>query len=209
MADKEWNITQAKDGDFVADDRLEFPFIGIFKSMNDDGTFNVYCYLHRGKDQEFAPPLVNMLNGKCNCDGKNPDGMVLATEEQKKLLFYKMHEAGYWWDAENKEVKKSKDREKWHPKHMVFSKWDPTIPCRTCSLGWAMGWTCVPSTHQWMCRCRHDIFNDSIPSYNRDCERVQKWIAENTTAYQLVDVEDWYSEPWYYFNDPHYIIKEE
>ena len=135
MKKKDWNITMAKDGDFVADEEWEYPFVGIFKNMNDDGTFNVYCYLCRGIPQRFDPPLVSMFNGRCSCDGKNPNGMVIATEEQKKLLFDKMTEAGYWWDAENKEVRKSKEREKWHPKHMVFREWETSIPCRNCTAG--------------------------------------------------------------------------
>ena len=42
------------------------------------------------------------LNGVYNLD----DGFYPATKEQRDLLFQKMNEAGYEWDAEHKQLKK-------------------------------------------------------------------------------------------------------
>ena len=212
-----WNINQAKEGDIVADADSDYPFVGIFKNLNPDGSFNTYCFLGRGTQQEFEPPLVGGLTGELSTDNKNPDGIVIATEAQKKLLFDKIKEAGYVWNAETKEIEKSEERKRWNPLHMVFHNNDETIPCRTCSAGWRMPWTTkrldngkIDSTFQWMCRCRCNIYHDSVPSYNRDCTKVQKWIEEHKNSLELVHNEyDWYQEPWYYFTDPHYMIKED
>ena len=41
------------------------------------------------------------------------DKIKPATKEQRKLLFQKMKEAGYEWDAEKKELRKMEQKQKW------------------------------------------------------------------------------------------------
>lgn len=88
-----WTIEDAKDGDVLASEN-GCPF--IYK--NTDGIeAHFYC-------------CVSITNSLCVDDGTNHCGYKEsskpATKEQRDLLFQKMKEAGYEWDAEKKELKK-------------------------------------------------------------------------------------------------------
>lgn len=213
MKAKEWDITQARDGDIVADTDWEYPFVGIFQNLNDDGTFNVYCYMQRGKNPEFVPNYYLPLGGTYSTDNKTAKGIGPATEEQKKMFFDLMKEWGYKWDAEKKKLEYTEEKKRWVHKHAVFTDWPDDLPCTYCSAGWAMPWTLAKdgqkSTHQFMCRCLPGLFHDSIPSYNRDCKEAQEWFNQNRDKYELRDNEEWYIEPAFYFACPKYIKKED
>lgn len=90
-----WTIQDAKDGDILANDNE----IVIFKE-NDfnqkdlSGCMFVHCSLHDKKGYWYT------------IGGINPSNYVPATKEQRDLLFQKMHEAGYEWDARNKVMTK-------------------------------------------------------------------------------------------------------
>ena len=90
-----WSIQDAKNGDILVNGSNIFIFhfingtrlMGYCHVNTDDGRF----YDDIGKNECF-----------CLIDGEvNP-----ATKEQRDLLFSKMKEAGYEWDAEKKELKK-------------------------------------------------------------------------------------------------------
>ena len=86
-----WTIQDAKDGDVLA----EHETIVLFKEI--DG-LNIRCYCtynYLGCDPTLR---VDTLHNK------NP--YRPATKEQRDLLFQKMKEAGYEWDAEKKELNK-------------------------------------------------------------------------------------------------------
>ena len=90
-----WTIKDAKPGDVLTDGD-EFV---IFKSNNYDpntqyGCMFVYCSIM--KNNEFW----------YESGGHNPTYYLPATKEQRELLFQKMHEAGYEWDDEKKELRK-------------------------------------------------------------------------------------------------------
>ena len=94
-----WNIQDAKDGDVLANDNE----IIIFKENNFNqkdlsGCMFVHCSLHSKKGYWYT------------IGGINPSNYVPATKEQRNLLFRKMNEVGYEWDAENKELKKTQRR---------------------------------------------------------------------------------------------------
>ena len=90
-----WTIKDAKDGDVIADGNLPF----IFKKID----ANKYSYAYCG---------ISVDDGfKIKSDGESGEWTWMqdikpATKEQRNLLFKKMHEAGYEWDAEKKELKK-------------------------------------------------------------------------------------------------------
>ena len=91
-----WTIQDAKDGDVLAVEPIEgyyLPFIAIYKEGGFD-FFNSHCFI--GFDGIF-------YNGDT---GHSIDNIHPATKEQCDLLFQKMKEAGYEWDAEKKELKK-------------------------------------------------------------------------------------------------------
>ena len=100
-----WTIEDAKDGDVLAFDWTQdngashWQKIVIFKGLNKDGIEGYGNTFKNGKLvlQEEVPFYSKTWT------------MTLqpATKEQRDFLFQKMHEAGYEWDAENKQVRKN------------------------------------------------------------------------------------------------------
>ena len=99
---KPWTIQDAKDGDVLADGNLPF----IFKKID----ANKYSYAYCG---------ISVDDGfKIESDGESGEWTWMqdikpATKEQRDLLFQKMKEADYEWDAEKKELKKNVDKSSW------------------------------------------------------------------------------------------------
>lgn len=89
----------AKRGDVLSDGTTIF----IFKDLLSDGSVMSYCDYDTdsGESDDFCPLSVNLMCSK----------ITIATKEQRELLFQKMKEAGYEWDAEKKELKKIDDKE--------------------------------------------------------------------------------------------------
>lgn len=85
-----WTIQDAKDGDVLAEDSCIF----IIQKLDDKDTAKTYCTLFDDGDFDDSSILC------FDIDNTKP-----ATKEQRDLLFQKMKEAGYEWDAENKELK--------------------------------------------------------------------------------------------------------
>ena len=99
-----WTIQDAKDGDVLAIDWTQdsdasyFEKIVIFKDLNKDGIEGYGSTFKNG--QQF-------FNGESIIYSKTwTTTLHPATKEQRDLLFAKMGEAGYEWDADNKELKK-------------------------------------------------------------------------------------------------------
>ena len=99
-----WDITKdAKDGDVLVVPSIEgsehSEQIFIFKEIKDrDYVKNAVEYYCRVFDNEF------WLNER-GFMGQSDDYFVPATKEQRDLLFKKMKDANYRWDAEKKELK--------------------------------------------------------------------------------------------------------
>jgi hypothetical protein len=84
-----WTIEDAKDGDVLVD---VYGDIGIFEKRYGIN-WHTHCYLDcRGR---FIPE-----------GGSHGSICYPATKEQRDILFSKMGEAGYTWDAEQKQLKK-------------------------------------------------------------------------------------------------------
>lgn len=100
-----WNFGDSKLGDILYD--KAYNRIGIFENFGhhpDGGSFNdkTYCYLilyYDVDDNEFYEKTRNDMDGY---------DAIPATREQRDLLFQKMKEAGYQWDADKKELSKIK-----------------------------------------------------------------------------------------------------
>ena len=86
-----WTIQDAKDSDVLAEDTCTF----IIKKLNDDLSAEIYCCLYDDGDFEINSKLV--FDDTCTYP---------ATKEQRDLLFQKIKEAGYEWDAENLQLTK-------------------------------------------------------------------------------------------------------
>lgn len=97
---RQWTIYDAKDGDVLATEDKNFttPFVAIYQSIGDtvydNITFNSHCFI--GFDGNF-------YGGE---EGHTIEDIHPATKEQSDLLFTKMKEAGYEWDAEKKDFEK-------------------------------------------------------------------------------------------------------
>jgi hypothetical protein len=88
-----WTIEDAKDGDVLVD---VYGNISIYEKC-DDFDWMSYCSLgHNGGFQHFKIEHEN-------------EKTYPATKEQRDLLFAKMREAGYQWDADKKELRKVKE----------------------------------------------------------------------------------------------------
>lgn len=91
-----WTIADAKDGDILVNSKGQ-PF--IFSGKYDD----------RNSSNPIAYCGVNCQNKFKISNGThwtNKNEVAPATKEQRELLFAKMRDSGYEWDAEKKEVKK-------------------------------------------------------------------------------------------------------
>lgn len=174
-----------EDGDIIADaNDNETCWVGIFKDVNEDGTFNTYCFMSRGTEKHFEPPHI-YPSGELSTDNRGTYvEMQIANDIQRKRFFDVMQKWGYQWDVDKKELSKTKERLAFRPKHLICSG-PMNAPCRSCSAGWAMPWTIDEkgSTYQWMCQCRSKLGQESIPSYNRECKQMQNWVANNPDSY--------------------------
>lgn len=96
-----WTIQDAKNGDILC---CESGWTCIFKTLVNDETFSSYCFMDKTKwfcetgseGHTLKEEFIKAYNGK----------IYPATKEQRDLLFKKMRESGYEWDAQKKELKK-------------------------------------------------------------------------------------------------------
>ena len=86
-----WTIQDAKDGDVLITTFEEDNTIVMYHSMCTIDTINVHCCL----DNKFT---------RANLGVFDVEDVKPATKEQRDILFQKMHEAGYEWNPETKEL---------------------------------------------------------------------------------------------------------
>ncbi len=90
-----WTIQDAKDGDVLYSLDSKKPF--LYKERLQFSQARGYCCIN-----EFGEFAVWNTTKCVICTDK----YIPATKEQRDILFQKMKEAGYMWDAEKKELKK-------------------------------------------------------------------------------------------------------
>ena len=102
-----WTINDAKPGDIIyAESKFNtFDFIGIFYTTLENGNF--WCYCDVSSDSDIYSDYLESWEfdsdkGFVALDRYN---FYPATKKQRHLLYQKMKEAGYEWDAEKKELK--------------------------------------------------------------------------------------------------------
>ena len=87
-----WTIEDAKPGDVLAAEVDSHQFIALYKEHGLD-FFNSYCFIDtRGTFHPIEETGHSLIN------------IHPATKEQRDLLFQKMKEAGYEWNADKKEL---------------------------------------------------------------------------------------------------------
>lgn len=101
---RRWHVSDALSGDVLIDYAagLDNPLIFMLKffehvdfGLGKKSDYSSYCYLKASTRQEF-------MEGKYH----HKHDIKPATHEQRKLLFRKMDEAGYYWNEETKELLK-------------------------------------------------------------------------------------------------------
>lgn len=92
-----WSVADAKDGDILMSDKGN-PFI-FYEDRIRAGYHNIIAYCGITTMEIFCESSRN----ECWTYGTS---LKPATKEQRDLLFAKMKEAGYEWDADKKELKK-------------------------------------------------------------------------------------------------------
>lgn len=112
-----WTIQDAKDGDVLVLNGFskEYKWIGIFKALTSDTSFSSHCHYNCGMC-EFVTDIA-----RCTKHGIKYNDIRPATNEERDILFAKMKEAGYEWDAEKKELKE-------FPKHYDISNFHAGMP---------------------------------------------------------------------------------
>jgi len=96
-----WTIQDAKDGDVLCTYECDEPkIVFILKGTpKKHYALSYHCYYN------IMYPHFDS-DSKKGCLAPNDEDVKPATKEQCDMLFQKMHEAGYEWDAEKKELKK-------------------------------------------------------------------------------------------------------
>ena len=93
-----WTIQDAKDGDILACNEE----ILLFKSYSKlQGRISLYCWYNGHTNNFHSKEVIDILLTTRN-------KVCPATKEQRDALMKAMNDAGYEWDAENKELKKEK-----------------------------------------------------------------------------------------------------
>lgn len=89
-----WSIKDAKDGDvLVASDKSLFIYDG---SINENGSVGFHI--------AFTEDMGIILNSDDGCGWEEKDSCHPATKKQRDLLFQKMKESGYEWNADDKKL---------------------------------------------------------------------------------------------------------
>ena len=94
-----YTIQDAKDGDVLCD--ITNKNVLIFNEIS-NGWVRCLCSVHL--EDSCCLNCTELYGREEQCS------FAPATKEQRDLLFQKMHEAGYEWDAENKQLKKISQR---------------------------------------------------------------------------------------------------
>lgn len=101
-----WTIQDAKDGDVLIDDYAIIIFRKIGNCIWDD-VIDYHINLI------YASGKIAVKTGISHHGNVNMTKFKPATKEQCEMLFSKMKEAGYEWDAEKKELKEIEQKTAW------------------------------------------------------------------------------------------------
>lgn len=93
-----WTIADAKDGDVLVDSYSKDSILILYKGIDKERSILAHCGWN---GYNLFVPSDGLGYGELD----NTDYLP-ATKEQRDLLFQKMKQAGFEWDAEKKELKK-------------------------------------------------------------------------------------------------------
>jgi len=99
-----FDIQDAKDGDVLYCKSGGIEYIVMGKGVNEHG--NIDSYFRYNSLNGFGVDVPSVLSSR-------QDDITPAAKEQREKLFAAMHEAGYEWDAENKQLRKIGQNPAW------------------------------------------------------------------------------------------------
>ncbi len=99
-----WTIQDAKDGDILFQDLMGGKTF-IYNGVNPDMAI-LYSFIISNDGEDVLPYHIGKPNTGIGNIEESKNIIHPATKEQRDLLFQKMKEAGYEWDANKKEIKK-------------------------------------------------------------------------------------------------------
>lgn len=98
-----WTIQDARNGDVLFTSSTASHETFIFKNIDEKG--NAKCYFAYDSEDGFREGKYHFIGRVTKCKP--------STKEQHDILFQKMKEAGYEWDAEKKELIKIEQKPAW------------------------------------------------------------------------------------------------
>jgi hypothetical protein len=161
-----WTIQDAKDGDILATKKGN-PFI-YDKNRYNNGLAYYYAGLDVNKELTLKSPH-HMLTHFGELNSVSP-----ATKEQRDLLFQKMKESGYEWDAEKKELNK------------IEQKYDDSY-CKENCKGFQENGKCFTD---WDCKDKREAEQKS--SWSENDEKMKNLIISTLTSVGTINLERYY-----------------
>lgn len=142
-----WSIADAKDGDVITNGKL----IVVFNKL-EEPAYRQHIIAYVGLD------LCGRLQITEDTWQLGVDKAMPATKEQRDLLFAKMKEAGYQWDADKKELRKIKP----HYDIANFQPFDRVMVRQNNANVWGISWFSRCEDNEF-CTCNNVWFNQCIP----------------------------------------------
>lgn len=146
-----WTIEDAKDGDVLVDEDNN---IGIYKEIEGicwHSYFYLGCNIH----------LYGFSIGGSHVQNNTKP----ATKEQRDLLFKKIHEAGYMWDANKRELKKTENSE-YHTPNPPMNKRQKTDDKVIVTLIEYIKNEIIDDTHNPYTAHGHEVLMELLAAYN-------------------------------------------
>ena len=103
-----WTIQDAKKGDILFQDLMGGKTF-IYNGVNPNMAI-LYSFIISNDGEDVLPYHIGKPNTGIGNIEENKNIIHPATKEQRGLLFQKMHEAGYEWDDEKKELKNIREQ---------------------------------------------------------------------------------------------------
>ena len=176
-----WIIQDAKSGDVLYYKSLRSGVEFIVMSRGINGYGNIDSYFRYNSECGFinVPSVLSADSGY----------ITPATKEQRDLLFSKMKEAGYEWDAEKKELKKMKQKTTKLPKGEDYGIDSLYHAARILekTLGEVEGYQSDDGILEH--KCAIEAVKRLYEHKSIDMEKACEWLKTNAGKYAFVDTD--------------------
>ena len=166
-----WTIQDAKEGDILFQDLMSGKTF-IYNGVNLDMAI-LYSYIISNDGEDVLPYNIGKPNTGIGNIEENKNIIYPAIKEQRNLLFQKMKEEGYEWDAEKKELKIID----WS-KHI---KYEPNSPS-------------ITKEHPTWGEEDECILNGILADYKSMCKTYRNWLESLKNRVQPQPKQEWSEE---------------